>query len=172
MKRRALKNCIAATALLLSFCVIALSQGTTSRVTGSVHDANGAAVGGAMVTLTNEGTGISFTTETSDSGAYAFDLVQVGKYSVTIEKQGFKKFLSQGNSINVNLPTTISTVLETGGVAETVTVQAAGEQVQTSTSGNLGTTEKALRRQLWGSWRNPLDLNFQPGVVFTKYGGG
>ena len=115
---------------------------------GIVHDATGADVGGAMVTLTNEGTGISFTTETSESGAYSFDLVQVGRYSVTIEKQGFKKFLSQGNSINVNLPTTISTILETGGVAETVTVQAAGEQVQTSTSGNLGTTIETTVRAI------------------------
>jgi hypothetical protein len=131
MKLRALLNCLVVIVLTLLICSNLFGQGTTSRVTGTVHDANGAAVGGAMVTLTNEGTGISFTTETSDSGAYAFDLVQVGKYSVTIEKQGFKKFLSQGNSINVNLPTTISTVLETGGVAETVTVQAAGEQVQT-----------------------------------------
>ena len=177
MKLRALRNCIAATALLLSFCVMAFSQGTTSRVTGTVHDANGAAVGGAMVTLTNEGTGISFTTETSESGAYSFDLVQVGKYSVTIEKQGFKKFLSQGNSINVNLPTTISTVLETGGVAETVTVQAAGEQVQTSTSGNLGTTIETKTLEalpiVGTRGRNPLDLlNFQPGVVFGGNTGG
>jgi hypothetical protein len=177
MKLRALMNCLATVALLLSGLCIALSQGTTSRVTGTVHDVNGAAVSGAMVTLTNEGTGISFTTETSESGTYAFDLVQVGKYSITIEKQGFKKFLSQGVAINVNLPTTVSAVLETGGVAETVTVQAAGEQVQTSTSGNLGTTieQKTLESlPIVGTrGRNPLDLlNFQPGVVFGGNTGG
>jgi hypothetical protein len=177
MKLRTLRNCLAGIALSLLISSISLGQGTTSRVTGIVRDANGAAVGGAMVTLTNEGTGISFTTETSDSGTYAFDLVQVGNYSVTIEKQGFKKFLSQGNAINVNLPTTISTVLETGGVAETVTVQAAGEQVQTSTSGNLGTTidQKTLESlPIVGTrGRNPLDLlNFQPGVVFGGNTGG
>src|SRR6476620_3428484 len=177
MKLRALMNCLATIALLLSVCGIALSQGTTSRVTGTVHDANGAAVAGAKVTLTNEGTGISFTTETSESGNYAFDLVQVGRYSVTIEKQGFKKFLSQGNSISVNQPTTISTVLETGGVAETVTVQAAGEQVQTATSGNLGSTIETKTLEalpiVGTRGRNPLDLlNFQPGVVFGGNTGG
>jgi hypothetical protein len=83
--------------LLLMFCLVAVAsgQGTTSRVTGTVQDANGAAVAGAFVTLSNEATGVSFTTETSDSGTYAFDLVQVGKYTVIIEKQGFKKFMSQ-----------------------------------------------------------------------------
>ena len=164
-------------ALILLASSLAMGQGTTSRVTGSVQDSNGAAVAGALVTLTNEGTSIAFTTETSDGGTYAFDLVQVGKYTITIEKQGFKKFISQGNAINVNQPTTINATLETGGVAETVTVQAAGEQVQTSTSGNLGSTieQKTLESlPIVGTrGRNPLDLlNFQPGVVFGGNTGG
>ena len=63
--------------LFLALCLVAAAygQGTTSRVTGTVQDSNGASVPGAMVTLTNEGTGVSFTTETSDSGTYSFDLV-------------------------------------------------------------------------------------------------
>src|SRR5215216_7697417 len=75
--------------LFLVFCLVAVAngQGTTSRVTGTVQDANGAAVAGAMVILTNEATGVSFTTETSDSGTYAFDLVQAGKYTVTIDRK-------------------------------------------------------------------------------------
>src|SRR6476619_1568963 len=121
--------------LFLAFCLVAAAhgQGTTSRVTGTVQDANGASVPGAMVTLTNEATGVSFTTDTSDSGAYAFDLVQVGNYSITIEKQGFKKFISKGTPVNVNQPATVNATLETGVVSETVTVQAGVEQVQTST---------------------------------------
>ena len=82
--------------LTLGLTAFAYGQGTTSRVTGTVQDANGAAVAGATVTLTNEATTVSFNTTTSDSGTYAFDLVQVGKYTVTVEKQGFKKFISQG----------------------------------------------------------------------------
>src|SRR6185369_12129755 len=112
--------------LFLVFCLVmvASGQGTTSRVTGTVQDANGAAIAGAMVTLTNEATGVSFKAQTSDSGTYAFDLVQVGKYTVTIEKEGFKKFISQANSINVNQPTTVNATMETGVVQETVLVQA------------------------------------------------
>ncbi len=165
--------------LLLLLCIVAVAngQGTTSRVTGTVHDANGAAVAGAMVTLTNEATGVSFTTETSDSGTYSFDLVQVGKYSVTIEKQGFKKFISQATPVNVNQPATVNANLETGGLQETVTVQAGAEQVQTSTSGNIGSTieQKTLESlPIVGTrGRNPLDLlNFQPGVVIGGNTGG
>ena len=165
--------------LLLTFCLIAVAngQGTTSRVTGTVQDANGAAIAGATVTLTNEATAISFTTTTSDSGTYAFDLVQAGKYTISIEKQGFKKFVSQANPVNVNQPTTVNATMETGVVQETVLVSAAAEQVQLSTSGNLGTT---IEQQTLESLpivgtrgRNPLDLlNFQPGVVFGGNTGG
>jgi hypothetical protein len=165
--------------LLLTFCLIAVAngQGTTSRVTGTVHDANGAAIAGATVTLTNEATAVSFTAQTSDSGTYSFDLVQVGKYTVAIEKQGFKRFVSQGNPVNVNQPATVNATMETGVVQETVLVSAAAEQVQLSTSGNLGTT---IEQQTLESLpivgtrgRNPLDLlNFQPGVVFGGTTGG
>ena len=163
--------------LTLGLTAFAYGQGTTSRVTGTVQDANGAAVAGATVTLTNEATTVSFTTTTSDNGNYAFDLVQVGTYSVTVEKQGFKKFISQGNAINVNQPATINAALETGGLTETVTVQAGVEQVQTSTSGNIGSTieQKTLESlPIVGTrGRNPLDLlNFQPGVVFGGNTGG
>src|SRR5215470_502930 len=173
-----MKKRICAFLFLLS-CLVAVAsgQGTTSRVTGTVQDANGAAVAGAMVTLTNEATGVSLRTETSDSGAYAFDLVQAGKYSVTVEKQGFKKYISQANPVNVNQPATINAALETGGLTETVTVQAGAEQVQTSTSGNIGSTieQKTLESlPIVGTrGRNPLDLlNFQPGVVFGGNTGG
>jgi hypothetical protein len=130
-----------------------------------------------MVTLTNEATGVSFTTETSDSGTYAFDLVQVGNYSITIEKQGFKKFISKATPVNVNQPATVNATLETGVVSETVTVQAGVEQVQTSTSGNIGSTIEQHTLEalpiVGTRGRNPLDLlNFQPGVVFGGNTGG
>src|SRR3954447_20602754 len=173
-----MRNSICAFLFLVSCLVAGASgQGTTSRVTGTGQDANGAAVSGAMVTLSNEGTGVSFSTTTSDSGAYAFDLVQAGKYSLTIEKQGFKKYISTANPVNVNQPATINAALETGGLTETVTVQAGAEQVQTSTSGNIGSTieQKTLESlPIVGTrGRNPLDLlNFQPGVVFGGNTGG
>src|SRR5688500_4121056 len=108
MKNRLHMNPAVGFVVILLTCVVALGQGTTSRVGGTVMDANGSAVSGALVTLINEGTSISFTTQTSDSGAYTFDLVQIGKYTLTVEKEGFKKFQSQGNTLNVNQVATIN----------------------------------------------------------------
>jgi hypothetical protein len=165
-------------ALFLLVCSsIGFGQGTTSRVGGTVQDAAGAAVPGATVTLTNEATGISFKAETSQSGAYAFDLVQVGTYSLMVERQGFKKFISTGNPVNINQPATINVALEAGGVTETVTVVGSAEQVQTSTSGNIGSFIDQVTLEslpiVGTRGRNPLDLlNFQPGVVIGGNTGG
>lgn len=177
MKSRAFAKLLSLVATVLLAVSLAHAQGTTSRVTGNVQDANGAAIVGATVTLTNESTSISFTVETSPSGSYAFDLVQPGTYTVSVEKQGFKKYVSTGNPVNVNQPTTVTVALEPGGVTEIVTVAAAAEQVQTSTSGNIGSTieQRTLESlPIVGTrGRNPLDLlNFQPGVVIGGNTGG
>ncbi|MDQ3219647.1 MAG: Plug and carboxypeptidase regulatory-like domain-containing protein, partial [Acidobacteriota bacterium] len=164
-------------ALLFSFDLIVSAQGTTSRVTGTVTDTSGSVIAGATVTLVNEATGASLTTETSDSGAYNFDLVLPGTYSVTVEKAGFKKFVGTDNQALVNQPATVNASLQVGAIEEVVTVEGAAEQVQTSTSGNVGTTidqrvlEAAPIIGLRG--RNPLDLlNNVPGVVSGANTGG
>jgi hypothetical protein len=164
-------------AVLLSFGHSAYGQGTTSRVTGTVTDTSGAAVAGATVTLTNEGTSVSLTTETSNGGTYVFDLVLPGTYTVSVEKQGFKKLVSAKNPVLVNQPATVNVALEVGDVTAVVSVEGTAEQVQTSTSGNVGSTidQRSLEALpivgLRG--RNPLDLlNFQPGFVSGANTGG
>jgi hypothetical protein len=169
-------------AILTCIAVIMVSaatfaQGTTSRVTGIVMDNNGAAVPGAVVTLSNPRTNSSLTTTTSDSGNYVFDLVQPGTYTITVEKQGFKKFVSVNNTVLINQPATVNITLEIGDVSAVVTVESTAEAVQTSTSGNVGST---IEQQTLESLpivglrgRNPLDLlNYQPGVVNGANTGG
>ncbi len=165
--------------ILSAITQTALAQGTTSRVTGTVEDNTGAAVSGATVTLTNVGTGATFTTQTGSGGLYTFDLLQVGTYEISVEKQGFKKFVSTGNIINVNQPATVNVALEVGEVSATVTVQSSVEEVQTSSSGNIGSTVEQRTVEslpiVGDRGRNPLSLlNFQPGVVsnINSAGGG
>lgn len=163
--------------VLLALPISLYAQGTTSRVTGVVEDNTGALVAGATVTLTNEATSISLTTETSENGTYTFDLIQIGSYTVTVEKSGFKKSISTKNTVNVNQPATIRVILEPGEVTAAVTVESSAEQVQTSTSGNIGATVEQRTLEslpiVGTRGRNPLDLlNFQPGVVFGGNTGG
>lgn len=175
--RERFSSVFATFAFLCVFAVAAFAQGTTSRITGVVADAAGAPIAGATVSLRQESTGAVLKTQTSDSGTYVFDLIQAGTYEVSVEKAGFKKYVSTGNAARVNQPSTVNATLEVGDVSATVSVTGTAEQVQTSSSGNIGNTidQKTLESLpivgLRG--RNPLDLlNFQPGVVVGSNTGG
>ncbi|HJT72081.1 MAG TPA: carboxypeptidase regulatory-like domain-containing protein, partial [Terriglobales bacterium] len=160
---------------LLLFCCgcfllvnVALAQ-VTSRVTGVVRDPQGALVNGAKVTLSNEATGESFTSSTS-SGNYGFDAVKPGTYTVRVEAPGFQKFLSTGNVLTVGLPLTVNVQLLVGTTSEQVVVSGSAQQVETSTSGNIGELfdNTALNSLpiVTTRGRNPLSLvELEPGVV-------
>ncbi|QYO66383.1 carboxypeptidase regulatory-like domain-containing protein [Leptolyngbya sp. 7M] len=177
MGNQTLKKAVAAFGVMVCACIFAIGQGTTSRVTGTVTDSAGAAIAGATVTLTNEGTNVSLTTTTSNTGQYVFDLVQAGTYSVSVEKDGFKRFVSSRNTVLINQPATVNVSLEIGEVTAVIEVGAVAEQVQTSSSGNIGgTVEQRTIESLpivGTRGRNPLDiLNFQPGISTGANTGG
>lgn len=166
-----------ATFLLLLYTALTFGQGTTSRVLGIVSDPSGAAVAGATVRLTNEGTNQAFTTKSAENGAYFFEAVQAGSYTLQVEANGFSKFVAKENPVNVGQPTTINATLQVGGVTEIVEVSGAAELVQLSSSGNLGNvlTERTIKDlPIVGTrGRNPLDLVLrQPGVVSGANTGG
>ena len=66
------------------------AQSTYGSILGTVHDASGAAIEGAQVTLTNEGTAAMRTESTDAGGNYAFRNIDVGVYKVAISAQGFQ----------------------------------------------------------------------------------
>ena len=80
------------------FCLAMFAAAATAFAQGPLRasrartDVNGGAAVGAAVTLTNDATGIAFTTETRERAAGL--TWQVGNYSVRL-KQGFKKFIRQ-----------------------------------------------------------------------------
>ncbi len=158
---------------------ILLAQGTTSRVVGLIQDPAGAAVALADIRLVNEATSVVFDTKSAANGAYYFEAVQSGKYTVTVELAGFRKFSAKGNVVSIGQPVTINVMLEIGQVTEKVEVSAVYEAVQTSTSGNIGNlfSDRMLRDLAILNpstrGRNPLDLVYlQPGVVSGANAGG
>ncbi|MBA2354641.1 MAG: carboxypeptidase regulatory-like domain-containing protein [Acidobacteria bacterium] len=155
----------------------AAAQGVSSSVTGTVRDTSGAVVPGATVTLINDDTDVAFVQASSSAGAYTFEAVPSGLYSVRVELDGFKAFLSTGNRVAVGEPTTINAVLEPGALTDTVEVTASAQTVQVSSSGNLGTVvdQRTIEAMpiVGGRGRNPLDLvKIQPGVVSGANTGG
>src|SRR4051794_14396083 len=107
-------------AILMCACACAFSQGTTSRVLGTVLDASGAVVPAASVKLINEGTQVTFEQRTSTAGTFAFEAVQPGSYQLDIEAKGFRHFSSRNNLVNIGQPTTLNIKLEVGTNVDTI----------------------------------------------------
>ena len=105
-------------ALCLAFP--ALAQFDTAEVLGTVRDKSDSAVAGATVTLSNQGTGIRATAQTSADGSYAFSNVKIGVYSISAEATGFSRAAAKDITINVNARQRVDLFLEVGTVTETI----------------------------------------------------
>src|SRR6266581_1750996 len=84
-----LRTCLLVLGSLL-FSVVAQAQYRGS-IQGVVTDSQGALVPGAKVTLTDKATGRTQETTSNDSGLYTFGALAPTRYSLSVEKAGFKK---------------------------------------------------------------------------------
>jgi Carboxypeptidase regulatory-like domain/TonB dependent receptor-like, beta-barrel len=117
---------------------LAHAQGLDGTLRGDVKDPAGAVVVGAKVTITSEQTDLHRVQETT-SGGFNFPNLLVGKYTITVEHEGFKKYVVKGIEIKANQVTDIAAQLELGLMTQTVEVTSSAELVQT-TSSQLGTS--------------------------------
>lgn len=163
-------------ALIFGMAVIA-SNGraqslTTGDITGTVTDASGAAVPSAKVTLKSTERGNTEETSTHNNGLYRFSLLPPGKYTVTIEANGFDT-VTQDAYANVGVVTTADVSLKVGTASETVTVNAELPLLNTE-NGNTVSTISQLQVSQVPNPGNDLTYPVQitPGVVSNTAGGG
>ena len=146
----------------------------SAGITGTVTDPSGAVVPNAQVTATNEGTSVSAHTVTSSAGTYSFKGLNPGKYTVTVEAQGFKKGVQQEVNVEVSTTPTIDIQLSTGTAAETVQVTAESIALNT-TQPELGSTIEpvvvaALPVEVAGRGRQVDQLQFTaPGTTGNTF---
>ncbi len=154
---------------LAIWCLFAtglFAQEYRGRVQGLVTDGTQAPVAGATVTLNNVETGVSSTRQSNEQGRYLFDLVLPGKYTVTVQLQGFNRFLQENVVLQSRSDVTVDATLRPGDVRETVTVEAQASTVQFNTSKLETTVDSALVANLPQISRNPLLLaRLDPAVV-------
>lgn len=159
--------------LLLWFFLLtvsaALAQTDTATVFGTARDSTGGVVPGLAVTMTNELTGQTRSTMSGATGDYGFPLLPVGRYTLAAEKAGFKKFVRKGITLEVNQNARVDIDLEVGALAETVTVEANANQVDTLTGALRETVDAERMVQLPLNGRNPFQLQFlTPGTIGTN----
>ena len=120
MKRSAVSAII-----LLWFVIFALTGAYAQyrgSLQGTVTDAQGAVVPGAKLTLTDKETNRTLTAETNDSGVYNIGALAPSRYTLTVEKSGFKKKVLEDVGIIAEQANAVNVVLDVGQVAEVMTV--------------------------------------------------
>jgi hypothetical protein len=105
----------------------AYSQVLYGSLTGNVTDQKGAAVPGAKVDVVNISTGDTKSATTDDRGGYAFSVLQVGVYKVTVALTSFKTAIREDIHVEANVVRRVDAQLEVGEVRETVVISAAQE---------------------------------------------
>jgi hypothetical protein len=142
-----------------------MAQRGRGIIRGLVTDASGAAVPGATVTVSNTGTQIAINTVTNETGNYFVPNLVIGQYTVSVTKQGFKKFERSGINLAVDEEIAIDVSLQTGQLSESVVVSAEAPLVDPSSGAVGSVVDTRSIVDLPTDGRNVFDLvEITPGV--------
>src|SRR5215831_13338401 len=121
---------------------------TTTTVSGTVTDPNGAAVASATVKLTDTATNAERTATTNSEGQYSFYAVSPGLLKVTVNAQGFKTKVVTDIQASATIVATVNVTLDVGAVGEIVQVTAGVEAQLQTADASLGSVfdETRLKR--------------------------
>jgi hypothetical protein len=162
----------AAVSLFFLSSVALFSQRDLGTITGTVNDAQGAAVPNAKVTITEDATGVANPTQTNEAGNYTLPTLKPGTYTVTVEAPGFQKAEQKQILINPGQTTAVNITLQVGEASTTVEVSAAAPLLQTESptiGANLNTAQ-VTGLPLGGQRTFTFLARLSPGVVPAEQG--
>ena len=145
---------------------MAWGQSFTAALRGTVTDATGAAIAGAKVIVTEADRNVPHATVTDANGRYSVPTLPPGDYLMTVESQGFQKFVQQKFPLLVQQQATIDVRLVVGDVTSTINVEGSAPLLNT-TNASLGQViDNKFMISLPNIGRDSLALVYlTPGVV-------
>lgn len=126
-------------AILMACLQFSQAQIDMGGVAGTIMDPAHALVPGAQITLTNDATQVAQRVKSSSSGAYVFEAVPAGTYSLKVEANGFKTNFITGIQVHVQNVVTVDVSLNVGSVNEILTVNSQLQLLQAQDA-SLGQT--------------------------------
>lgn len=163
--RKKFQFCATILLLILSTATISFAQSDTARLSGTVTDQQGAAVGGASVTVTSTGTDRQSAAVTNDLGYYSVSALPAGNYHVEVSQKGFKK-TARDFELQVAQLAVVDFQLEVGAQTQTVVVEGGAPVLDTQDSSIGEVLEARQIEEMPLNGRNFTQLALLvPGVV-------
>jgi hypothetical protein len=142
------------------------SQAINGTIEGTIVDASGGVLPGVTVLITNTDTGAARSVVTNESGVYRAPLLPLGRYTVSAELSGFRKFEQKGISLTAGQTAVINITLTVGNMSELVSVTADTPVVDLGKIDQGRTLNEREIKELPLTSRNPYNFALlQPGVV-------
>ena len=153
-------------AVVLCFPRLAMAQGTSGTILGSVKDSTGAVVPGATIVIRHLETGTSRSVKADEQGRYRASGLGIGDYEVSAENSGFTTEVRSGIILTIGREALVDFVLTVGQVTERVNVVGEAPLV-TTTSATMSSVLVPTRRALpasTASGRSVVSLRTSTGL--------
>ena len=156
---------------LFFFAHAGKAQTDTASISGTVLDASGGAVNGAIVNAESLSTGAKRSATTSNSGVYALTALPLGHYKVTISAPGFQVYTWEDVQLQVGQNRTLDAQMQVEAVGASVTVNETASDLAQTSAEVSGVVSGQQVRELPLNGRNWSSLMTQtPGAIDS--GGG
>ena len=119
-----------------------------AEISGTVTDASGSAIPGAIVSMTETDKQIVRSTVTGSQGDYALPDLPVGPYRLEVRANGFKDHVESGIELQVGNNIQINVTMQVGSVTETVEVQANASLVETKENSVSSVVDTAAHQRV------------------------
>ena len=159
-----MRKLFATGSLALCAVVSARAQFDTGAVVGTVRDAAGSSVAGARLLLTDLSRGTTLATVASSDGTYQFPSVPIGRYSLTVNGNGFGTQASQPFQVTVDARQRVDFALTVAQLQTTVEVQASVPVLQVDSADRGQTIQAEQIREL------PLNGRYYSDLVLLSTG--
>ena len=120
-----------------TICVLttapAAAQAPTGQISGRVTDSSGAVLPGVDVTVTQTETGLVRSVVTNETGAFTLPSLPLGRYRLEATLPGFRTFVQDGITLQVNASLVVDPVLAIGEINEAITVVARPSDIAVET---------------------------------------
>ena len=150
----------------------AFAQRDLGTITGTVTDAQGAAVPNAKVTIVEDATNLSYALTTNETGEYTRPALKPGTYTVNAEAPGFRRVAQQNVIVSGGDRVGVPLVLSVGDISQSVEVSAVAPLLQTEdTTLGANLNSKSVSELPLGGQRTFTFLaRLSPGVVPAEPG--